>query len=68
MNGPFSIRNWRTWFNAAPLFLRGYGQTLLISLWGLLVALLIGVFAGIALTSRANGRQRALAAIMRGYM
>ncbi|MDR1599431.1 MAG: amino acid ABC transporter permease [Oscillospiraceae bacterium] len=68
MNGPFSIRNWRTWFEAAPLFLKGYGQTLLISLWGLSIALVIGVFAGIALTTKGGGRQRALAAVMRGYM
>lgn len=64
MNGPFSIRNWRAWFAAAPLFLKGYGQTLLISLWGLIFALLIGVFAGIALT----GKNKPVKALLRGYM
>ncbi|MDR1570616.1 MAG: amino acid ABC transporter permease [Oscillospiraceae bacterium] len=64
MNGPFSIRNWRVWFDDAPLFLRGYGQTLLISFWGLVFALLIGIFAGIALT----GKRRAVVAALRGYM
>ncbi|GHU65142.1 glutamine ABC transporter permease [Clostridia bacterium] len=64
MNGPFSIRNWRTWFNAAPLFLKGYGQTLLISLWGLLFALLIGILAGIALT----GKNKWLSGFLKGYM
>ncbi|GHU72879.1 glutamine ABC transporter permease [Clostridia bacterium] len=63
-SGPFSIRNWRTWFDAAPLFMKGYGQTLLISLWGLLFALLIGIVAGIALT----GKNRWISGILKGYM
>jgi putative glutamine transport system permease protein len=64
LNGPFSIANWRAWFNAAPLFMRGYGQTLLISLWGLVFALIIGILAGVALT----GRNRPLKLFLRGYM
>jgi putative glutamine transport system permease protein len=44
--------------------MKGYAQTLLISLWGLVFALLIGILAGVALTSK----NRPLKAFLRGYM
>jgi putative glutamine transport system permease protein len=64
LNGPFSIRNWRAWFLDAHLFLTGFGRTLVISFWGLFFALLIGVFAGIALC----GKNKALRGVCKGYM
>jgi putative glutamine transport system permease protein len=64
LNGPFSWRNWLTWFQDWQFFLHGFGQTLLISFLGLIFTLVIGVVVGVALC----GKSKALCGALKVYM
>jgi putative glutamine transport system permease protein len=64
LNGPFSWRNWLTWFQDWQYFLQGFGRTLWISFLGLFFTLLIGVAVGLVLC----GKSRALKRLCKAYM
>ncbi len=63
-SGPFSIRNWETWFADWKFFAEGFERTLLISGLGLLFTLIIGIALGMVLCSR----QKALIVLIKAYM
>ena len=63
-SGPFSIRNWLTWFADWQFFAQGFLRTILISALGLFLTLIIGVVLGMVLCSK----QKALIALIKAYM
>lgn len=64
MSGPFSLRNWQTWFSDWTFFADGFLRTLYISMLGLIFTLVIGLVVGMLLC----GRNRVILAICKGYM
>lgn len=63
-SGPFSLRNWETWFADWQFFAQGFGRTLLISILGLFFTLVIGITLGMILCSK----QKVLIALIKAYM
>lgn len=63
-SGPFSLKNWQTWFADGQIFLDGFARTLWISLLGVIFTLLIGVAVGMVL----SGRARLPIALCRAYL
>lgn len=63
-SGPFSWKNWLTWFSDIDFFLAGFGRTILISLLGVLFTLIIGVIVGVVL----SGKNKLLIALSKAYL
>lgn len=63
-NGPFSLRNWETWFASWQFFAEGFVRTILISALGLFFTLIIGIAFGMILCSKAKFAKL----LIRGYM